>query len=376
MLESETKTSQLTQTELQQLRANCTRFLSGHYPTRPHEIFRELAEFTSPEIIADRYGTGLVIEEFEAEVATLLGKEAAVFMPSGTMAQVIALNIWAERSGIRNLAFHPTCHLELHESKAYQKLYNLHSVLIGSPDTLIKLDDLKKVREPLAALLLELPQREIGGQLPSWEELQAIIQWAQSRKIALHLDGARLWECQPFYQREYAEITAAFDTVYVSFYKILGGIAGAMLAGPKDFIDEARIWQHRQGGRLPQLYPYVLAARKGLRERLGRMEDYNRKAVTIAEILQAFPQIEVLPNPPQTNMMHVFMRGDKAKLEAAALQIAEEQKIWLVGLPLNPTIVPNCYRFELTVGDATLNLPNSEISNRFEDLFSRILPSS
>ncbi|HET9221308.1 MAG TPA: beta-eliminating lyase-related protein, partial [Roseiflexaceae bacterium] len=228
----------------------CTRSLTHHYPRSPRQILLDLAEFAPPEARLDRYGQGQLIAAFEQQIAELLGKPAAVFMPSGTMCQQIALRIWSERRGVHSVAFHPTCHLELHEDKGYQLLHGLHGLLVGHPSRLIGLDDLEAIREPLGALLLELPQREIGGQLPSWEELGAQTEWARERSIPTHLDGARLWECQPFYARGYADIAALFDTVYVSFYKTLGGIAGAILAGPADVIAEARVWQHRHGGTL------------------------------------------------------------------------------------------------------------------------------
>ncbi|HZY41908.1 MAG TPA: beta-eliminating lyase-related protein, partial [Anaerolineae bacterium] len=313
------------------LAQQCTRFLVGHDRARlaPQAVFTQLAALTNPDTQADVYGTGELITGFENQVAELMGKAAAVFMPSGTMAQQIALRIWSDRHSSPHVAFHPTCHLEIHEQKAYQLLHGLHGVLIGSPYKLMTLDDLKQVKEPLAALLLELPQREIGGQLPTWDELVAITTWARERNIALHMDGARLWECQPFYQRSYAEIAGLFDTVYVSFYKILGGIAGAMLLGPQDIIDEARLWQKRHGGTLVQMYPFVLSAKHGLETRLDRMEQYHAKAIEIGDILKSFPQIEIMPNPPQTNMLHIFIRGDRDRLEEAAAQIAREQKIWL-----------------------------------------------
>ena len=83
------------------------------------------------------------------------------------MAQQIALRIHADGRGTRAVAFHPTCHLEIHEDKAYQRLHNLIGVKIGNPRMLLTLDDLRGVQEPLAAVLFELPQREIGGCLPS-----------------------------------------------------------------------------------------------------------------------------------------------------------------------------------------------------------------
>jgi threonine aldolase len=153
-------------------------------------VLSELAETTDPELEADHYGHGELIAGFESEVAALLGKEAAVFMPSGTMCQQIALRICSEHKGTRNVAFHPKSHLETHEEKAYQRLHGLHGILAGSSDALLTLDDLKAITEPVGALLLELPQRDLGGQLPDWEALNEIMAWARERRISTHLDGA------------------------------------------------------------------------------------------------------------------------------------------------------------------------------------------
>ena len=311
----------------------CHRFLTHDYPKTPRQVLSELAETTDPELEADRYGQGDLIAGFESEVAALLEKEAAVFMPSGTMCQQIALRIWAER--------------------------------------LLTLEDLKAISEPVGALLLELPQRDLGGQLPDWVALNEIMAWARERGIPTHLDGARLWECRPFYGREYTEIAGLFDSVYVSFYKILGGIAGSMLAGPADLIAEARTWQRRHGGNLVHLYPLVLSAQKGLRERLGRMEAYHAKAKEIAVLLAPFEEIEIVPDPPHTNMMHLFIRGEQDKLEAAALDVARETGIWLF-YRLAPTLPPGLTLFELTVGEATLDLSGQEIVDVFRMVLARV----
>ncbi|GCE30416.1 hypothetical protein KDA_59000 [Dictyobacter alpinus] len=357
--------------DLKQIRNACSRSLAGHYPQPLADILHGLAETVRDGEAPDMYGSGEIIRDFEAEVAQLLGKEAAVFMPSGTMCQQIALRIWTDRRHLPRVGYHPTAHLELHEFQAPQRLHGLETVLIGSPYQLMTLNDLQAVAEPLGALLLELPQREIGGQLSSWDELTAIIDWAREHNMATHLDGARLWECKPYYQRDYAEIAGLFDSVYVSFYKILGGIAGAILAGPAEMIAEARIWQRRQGGNLSRLYPYVLAARKGLTERLSRMDAYHQKARAIAAALAGFPQIEILPAVPQTNMMHVFIRGDREQLTEAALDIAEETGTWLFG-PLVATQLPAYQKFELTVGDPSLDLSTDEIVTLFEKLFAKV----
>jgi len=108
------------------------RFLNAwHGGPGPRGSLLEVAEATAADERWDRYGSGERIERLERRVSELLGKEAAVFMPSGTMAQPIALRIWCDRRGIRTVAFHPTCHLELHEEKGYELLHGLHGKLVG-----------------------------------------------------------------------------------------------------------------------------------------------------------------------------------------------------------------------------------------------------
>jgi threonine aldolase len=353
-----------------QVRRACTRFLGGHQRQTPRQILSALAETAGPDEWADMYGSGDLIANFEQEIAQTLGKEAAVFMPSGTMCQQIALRILTEQRQIPRVAFHPTCHLDTHEEMGYQRLHHLEGIRVGSPHQLIALSSLQALREPVGALLLELPQREIGGQLPTWEDLTTIIAWAREQKIATHMDGARLWECQPFYGRDYAEIASLFDTVYVSFYKGLGGIAGAMLAGPADVITQARVWQRRHGGNLVQLFPYVLSARQGFAERIERMASYHEKAKAIAAVCSSFPQIELIPDPPQTNMMHLYLHGEATKLAEAMLDIAEETGTWLLNF-LAPTELPSYVKTELTIGDASMAIPTEEVAELFTLLFKK-----
>lgn len=339
------------------------RNLTYHLPIMPKAMFSQLAEWTDPALDVDRYGTGNLITDFEAEIAELLGKEAAVFMPSGTMAQQIALRIWSERKGTPHVAFHPLSHLEIHEQKAYEHLHSLQATLVGEANRLMTLDDVQQIKQPLAALLIELPQREIGGLLPSWADLQALAAYTRGAGIALHLDGARLWECQPFYQRSYAEIVTPFDSVYVSFYKILGGIAGAALVGPKDFIDEARIWQRRHGGNLVMLYPYVLSTKMGMQQHLPQIPQYVKKAQEIAAAIENLPGVErISPNPPHTNMMHIRFTLAVDQLERGLNTLREHENIMLGWVDEEGVM-------EFNVGSATLEWELDEIVAIFQHWF-------
>jgi threonine aldolase len=349
----------------QELRALAERWLSGHGFESVRTVLAGLMDEVGLDERQDQYGSGSIIEAFECEVAELLGKESAVFIPSGTMAQQVALRIWAERKGCRTIAFHPTCHLEIHEQRGYERLHRLHGLQVGEAHRLITLPDLEAIAEPVAALLLELPQREIGGQLPTWEDLTAQVAWARERGIALHLDGARLWEAGPFYGRPYAEIAALFDTVYVSFYKGLGGIAGAILAGPADVLAEAKIWVRRHGGNLIHLFPYVVSARAALRTRLDRFPSYYERAVSLAGVLGNVQGVRIVPDPPQTCMMHLYLQGDAERLTAEARRIAREERVFLFG-SLSPSGVPDYSIWELTIGDAAASIPNDEVRTLME----------
>ncbi|HEY3064121.1 MAG TPA: beta-eliminating lyase-related protein [Chloroflexota bacterium] len=348
---------------------DCDRFLFGHGPQRPRAVLAELAQEAGPDEEPDRYGEGSLINGFESEIATLLGKEAALFLPSGTMAQQIALRIWSERARIATVAFHPTCHLEIHEQKGYAVLHGLHGRLVGERSRLLTLDDLHATPGPLAALLLELPQREIGGQLPTWSDLVAQVGWAHEQGAAVHLDGARLWESGPFYKRPYAEIAGLFDSVYVSFYKGIGAIAGAALAGSAAFIAEARLWQRRHGGNLVQLYPFVLSARANVRLRLAKFGAYYQRAQAVARVLNAIPGISVRPDPPQTNMMHVYLQAAEDTVMAASVEIARTERVQLFRRLL-PTGVPGVAAFELSLGDAVEALTDDEIGTYFGRLMA------
>src|SRR5688500_5660317 len=163
----------LSDDELRALRDGCERGLQGHGLRTAADALAEVATLAAEDLKLDMYGAGGSVGVLEAEVRELLDKPAAVFMPSGTMAQQIALRIHADRSSRRTVGFHPTCHLELHEDKAYQRLHGLIGRPVGSARQLITLGDLEAVTEPLAAMLFELPQREIGGRLPVWDDLVA-----------------------------------------------------------------------------------------------------------------------------------------------------------------------------------------------------------
>ncbi len=333
----------------------CQRFFNHHPPVKLKDQLKLLSEEVSSDESSDFYGNGKLIEDFEAEVGKILGKDKSLFMPSGTMAQAMALRMWCDKKNNPNIGLHPSSHLERHEEKSYMHLHNLKGHLLGKEDRVLSLQDILNVNEKLAAVIIELPQRESGGLLPSWSELKEISQWCKNNEVIFHLDGARLWECGPYFEKSYSEICALFDSVYVSFYKGLGGMGGAILSGPEDFIQEAKVWQRRLGGNLITLYPYVVSARKALRTRLNKMQDYHTKAKEVAALLSTIKNITIKPLFPQSNMMHIFFEGSTEQFEKNSLKVAQEDKVYVFRK------LQSGGKYELSVGDALLDMSNEEI---------------
>lgn len=342
---------------LEALRGRCTRFLNGHGHRRPAELLAAIPGDTE----ADRYGEGGAVADLEAEVAALLGKPAAVFVPTGTMAQQATLRVHADRRGRRSVVWHPACHLDWREGRGYQRLHGLVGTPAGEIRTPLTPAALAGVAEPPAALLIELPQRDLGGVLPAWDELETMTAWARERGAAAHLDGARLWEAAAGYGRSEAEIAALFDTVYVSLYKGIGAIAGCCVAGPADVVAEVSEWRTRHGGRAFALWPYAASGLAELARRRPRMPGYLDHARAVAAAAGGLDGLSVLPSPPQTSMMHLQLGATPSDLRRRAVALAEEQGVWTWPEPF-AVDGPASLRVELSVGDATLGFAPAEVA--------------
>jgi threonine aldolase len=343
--------------DLSALRDSCARFLHGHGRVTAADLLATIPD----DISVDRYGEGGVVAELEAEIARLLGKPAAVFLPSGTMAQQAVLRVHADRRHRRTIVFHPMCHLERHEGQAYQRLHRLTGRPAGDPNRLITLPDLCAIAEPVAALLIELPQRDLGGQQPSLADLSAQTAWARDAGAAVHLDGARLWESAAGYGQPPAAIAALFDTVYVSFYKGIGALPGCCVAGPQDIVAEVVEWRHRMGGTLSGLWPNAASALSCLARRLPLMPGYLKHARAIAAALSELPGVRVVPDPPQVPMMHLLLRTTQDGFAATVRRLAADQGVW-TWPQAAATADPGVQRVELSVGDATCALSPADVA--------------
>jgi threonine aldolase len=365
----------LTDDEKRALRGRCTRWLSFDRPKSAADWVAAMAASSHLDLGLDAYSSGPAIERLERTVAELLGKEAALWFPKGIIAQQAALLAHAADRPSNVVALHPKSHLALDEAGALDRLAGLTMARIGSDHRHFGVKDLAGLAEPLAAVTVELPLRRAGFQALAWDDLAAISTWARDARIPFHLDGARLWEVQPWYGRPLAEIAGLADSVYVSLYKGLGGIAGCILAGSASLIAAAKPWRLRYGGDLPLAFPLILTALDGLERTLPRMESYHHHAIALAQAIHEAPGLSVFPSPPHCNSFQVHFAASAAAMEQAALTLAEEAGIWLFGRFEQGLLPDTCFG-EVAVGEASLDWGGAEAAEALAALTRRAAEKS
>lgn len=327
------------------------------------------------QVVHDMYGDGSLVQQFEQQVASLLGMEAAVFCITGTMAQSIALRLACTGRDNRRVALHPTSHILKHERSNFQLLDHFHALQIGDALRPWTVTDLQALNEPIAAAQYELPMREIGGQLPTWEGLNAIKAYCHAQGIHLHMDGARLWEVTSGFSKSLQDIAAGFDSVYVSFYKGMGGMGGSMLLGSASFIAQAKVWMQRLGGNVYRRSPYVVSAAMQFEQRLASMPTCFQRTVWLYELLKAYPQLTANPATPHSNMLHLYMPVAADVANGIRNRIAKEHGIWLFGRAVHAAL-PGHSMFEWYVGDQLMQMPDDKVRQALDLLSAAVSTAS
>ncbi|WP_446216914.1 threonine aldolase family protein [Micromonospora sp. IBHARD004] len=349
----------------------CDTVLSGIRPTSVAEQLDAIRATATDELLPDFYGEGGAVEAVELRVAELLGTEAVAFFPTGTMAQQVAMRYGAELTGRDAVGLHPLSHPLMHERDAYAVLVGLRAVRTTGAPRNPTAEEIAGLDEPVGTLLLELPLRDAGFVLPTWDELVAVVGAARDRGFRVHLDGARLWESTVHLGRSAAEVAGLADSTYVSFYKSLGGHSGAALAGTAELVRYARAWRHRYGGNQFQQWPAALAALAGLDRELPRLPGYVAHAKRVAEALAGLPGARVHPAPPHTHQFRLWLPHPADALNDANLALAEEEKAWFVG-GWRDTEVPGVAMAEVTVAAPALELDADQVVDLADRFLRRL----
>lgn len=255
------------------------------------------------------------VNRLQERVAELLGKEAALYVPSGTMSNLIGVRCHC-RPGDEMIC-EAECHVYHYEQGGYAQLCGVatrcvpgeHGVM--RPEQLAGLlrpDDVHFVRTRLVAI--ENTHNRGGGRIQPYPIVEAICRWARENSLATHLDGARLWNAAVATGIEPARWAQHFDTVSVCFSKGLGAPVGSALAGPAELIARARRHRKVLGGGMRQAGVIAAAALYALENHVARLADDHANAKHLAEGVRRIEHLTLDPAEPDTNL--VFIRVDPA----------------------------------------------------------------
>jgi threonine aldolase len=334
-------------------------FRSDGLVLSPGEYARLLARLceTGP-IAADEFSLGGAVDRLERRMAELLGKETAVFMPSGTLANHLALRLLGRR-GRRMLVQHES-HLYCDCGDCAQELSGLTLVPLAAGRTGFTLDEVRaefaledegRVRTPVGAVSIESPVRRRQGEVFDFAEMKRIAGFARERGIGLHLDGARLFLAAPYTGVSPAAYAAPFDTVYVSLYKYFNAAGGAVLAGPRQLLDGLYHQRRMFGGGLRQAWPYAAVALHYLEGFAERFAEAAAMADRLFAAIADHPQVAVLRSPASTNVTRLRVGG----AGAAALP----GRLAARGISIRPPFAasPEGAEFELVVNETLRRRP-------------------
>jgi threonine aldolase len=289
----------------------------GLSPAAYARLLGQIAETRG--IAEDDYSRDGVVAELEARVAALLGKEAAVFMPTGTLANHLALRLLA-RNGRRILVQYES-HLYNDEGDCAQQLSGLTLVPLAAGRATFTFDEAvaaiagppeARVTIPVGAISIETPVRRMSGEAFDFAEMRRIAEFARQRGIGLHLDGARLLIQSVYTGIAPAEYAGLFDTVYVSLYKYLNAAAGAILTGPADLLDGLYHQRRMFGGRLPHVWPYAAVALHFLDGFAARFAEAAAAFGKLLDALRDHPRVSIDRPPNPTNVALLRVGGDDA----------------------------------------------------------------
>ncbi|MEM6252801.1 MAG: low-specificity L-threonine aldolase [Cyanobacteria bacterium P01_D01_bin.156] len=274
--------------------------------TQPTSGMREA--IATAQVGDDVLGDDPTVQELEKLVASLLGKEAAVYMPSGTMTNQVALRAHTEPGD--EVVLESQAHIYYYEGGGPAALSGVMCRLIKGENGIFTATELQKALRPndvhfprTKLVCLENTHNRGGGKIYPLSDIADIAQVCKANQLKLHLDGARFWNACVATGISEASYSEPFDSISVCFSKGLGAPVGSALVGSQAFIDRARRFRKMFGGGMRQAGMMAAGAIYALKHHRARLEDDHINAKYLAERLQAIPGIEIDARSVQTNIV-------------------------------------------------------------------------
>jgi threonine aldolase len=320
--------------------------------TRPTPGMR--AAMQAAEVGDDVFREDPSVNRLEERVAALLGKESALYVPSGTMSNQIAVRAHTQPGD--ELLCDVSCHIYNFESGGPAVLSGVtcrtlegdHGVLdVTQFDGKIRPINDHLVRTRLVCL--ENTHNRGGGRIYPLEKVQAIRAWVREHGLALHLDGARLWNAVVATAVPPTTWAAQFDTVSVCFSKGLGAPVGSALAGPRDLITRARRIRKLFGGGMRQAGVIAAAALYALDHHIDRLADDHRNAQVIAQAIRDTPGLRLVPPEVDTNL--IWFEVEREVGSAASVAAALKERGVLVQVA-GPQVMRACTHLDVSAAQA------------------------
>lgn len=339
-------------------------------PKTPDSMLSQLVSIQqNGGIASDTYTLGGVVEELEQRMAQELGKEAAVFMPTGTLGNHLAIR---RLCGLKPRAVvQEQSHLYNDTGDCVQQLSGIHMVPLGQDEAFFTLSQLEaavtrsetgRVSNSVGAMMIESPVRRQGGQVMPLAKMKEMTDFCREHGIGTHLDGARLYMMSGASGVSPAEYSALFDTVYVSMYKYFGAPFGAILAGTEEFCEG--LYHDRRmfgSGLSSSAFAAALALNgvDGFEERFARAMSQGR---SLFNELSKIDGMHVGPYEHGSNIFPLTL-DESIDIDALADRLKEN---WI----FVPTTADDYGRHHLTVNTTLLRQSNDEIVTAFREALS------
>lgn len=329
----------------------------------PREVAEDLCRVArARELEADDYLRGGSVAAFEEAFARLIGKERAVFMPTGTLANHLAVRTLAR--GRSRVLVQERGHIYNDTGDCLQRLSGFNviplaqdcaSFTLGDIQEALRVAEQARVRVEIGVLVIETPVRRKHGERFDHDEMLRICAFAREQGIGLHLDGARLFIASAYSGIPVAEYAATFDMVYVSLYKYFGSPCGAVLAGPAAALEDIHRDRRMFGGALSQGWMFAAAALDHMEGFASRFAHVVSTSETFKDRLRATPDFTIADIPNGTNVCRLELppgvdpAGFRERLRGRGIQLPE----------------PDQGGFYLKMNESILALPAETLAERF-----------